>query len=118
MTIENCSWCTKPFEKVRTIIYCSDDCREECIRQRLNARRHDDYYIIPLEKVGLDYADYDPEANQRLIDQHTVITVQPKPTLHDPIKVPIMKFKRFKEPKNIIVFTQRQEKRRSTWRDI
>lgn len=118
MTIENCSWCTKPFEKVRTIVYCSDDCRQECIRQRLNARRHDEYYIIPIEKTGLDYADYDQEANQRLIDKYATLTEVTEEILPEPIKVPTMHFRRFSEPKNIIVFTQRQEKRRSTWRDI
>lgn len=107
----NCAWCEAPFVKTSVNrLYCSDECAEE---KRASVRRY-----IPKQEVietQTSYQDYNDKA-EVLIDKYGVTVHEIKDRKPGTkYKIPEIKYKRFKESKNVFVFGQKREKQRSEW---
>ena len=110
-----CIWCESPFTKTAMTIN-KITCSKECARERMNSRTQ--YIGRPVEvKVAPDYADYEDHTGE-LLDKYGVRVVDS--TYKDrrggeKHTVPEISFKRFKETKNVITFTNRSDRERSAW---
>lgn len=111
-----CEWCSATYTKiVYNSKYCSDDCRREVQQANAVGRYHREYPPTKYTANGLFYQDYVNE-NDRAIEKYGVKPPTPKEGRKGKrYKVPEMKFKRFRETKNVMVLEQKIEAKRNGW---
>lgn len=110
-----CAWCESPFvRKTANGLYCSDDCRSE-VKESQRKAYHQRFYTYIKPNEPKRYQDYDEPDLQNSIYQ--VRPPEPRETVisMNPVSVPELNFKRYRERKNIITFVDKWEKRRDRW---
>ena len=108
-----CVWCEAEYTKrTNNQKYCSIACQLERKRSEQRKVHRKVYDFRKLEPSWTTYEEY----VQPDLSKYATIREEPKTVITmKPIAVPEIPFKRYHEPKNIVTFIQKKDRKREEW---